>query len=118
MVYVDPEPEIGSAAPPAGSSNQRRGWLDMPRGGRVDAAGPSNSCDAVATDAAVEGLMKEVGSLTSDAAATVVDEPTPVPDSTQAGSDIGGEAAEPRSSPRLATDRPTTSRRRHDRRDG
>ena len=39
--------------------------------------------------------MKEVGSLMSDAAATVVDEPTPVPDSTQAGSDIGGEAAEP-----------------------
>ena len=67
----------------------------MPRGGRVDAAGPSNPRDAAATDAAVEGLMKEVGSLTSDAAATVVDEPTPVPDSTQAGSDIGGEAAEP-----------------------
>jgi chromosome partitioning protein len=76
MVYVDPEPEIGSPPRAAGWVEQPAPRLgpDMPRGGRVDAAGPSNP---------------------RDAAATVVDEPTPVPDSTQAGSDIGGEAAEP-----------------------
>ena len=111
MVYVDPEPEIGSPPRAAGWVEQPAPRLgsDTPRGGRVDAAAPSDPRDAAATDAAVEGLMEEVGPSASDAAATVVDDPTLVPDSTQAGSDIGGEAAEPPAVPEVGDSSGTTT---------